>query len=113
MDEVVQRLGDVSGYRLVLCGHTHLAGSVRLPDGTLVVNPGSVGWPAYADEVPFAHRMEAGSPHARYAVVDDVSGRWEVSMRSVAYPWERAARFAEGFGRADVAFALRTGRVAA
>jgi predicted phosphodiesterase len=112
-DEVVRRLGDVSGYRLLLCGHTHLPGWLRLPDGVLVVNPGSVGWPAYADDEPYPHRMEAGSPHARYALVDDASGDWEVSLRSVEYRWEDAAVLAEGFGRADVAYAMRTGRVPA
>ncbi len=111
VEEVGARLGDVGGYRLLLCGHTHLAGSLRLPgDGPLIVNPGSVGWPAYTDDQPFAHEMAAGSPHARYAVVDDVSGRWEVSLREVRYPWDKAAAFAEGFGRPDVAHALRTGR---
>jgi hypothetical protein len=76
-----------------------------------VVNPGSVGWPAYEDDEPVPHRMEAGSPHARFAVVDDVSGRWEVSLLAVEYAWEEAALMAESFGRADVAAALRTGRV--
>ncbi|GLY03041.1 DNA methylase [Actinoplanes sp. NBRC 101535] len=109
--EVLERLGDVSGYDLLLCGHTHLAGSMRLPGGALVVNPGSVGWPAYDDDGPAPHVMEAGSPHARYAVADDVSGRWEVSFHMVEYPWEEAAVLAEGFGRPDVAYALRTGRV--
>jgi predicted phosphodiesterase len=113
VDEVVRRLGDVAGYGLLLCGHTHLAGSLRLPSGALVVNPGSVGWPAYADDAPFPHRMEAGSPHARYAIVDDSSGRWQVAMRSVEYPWESAAAVAERQGRPDVAHALRSGRVAA
>lgn len=112
VDEVVQRLGDVTGFDLLLCGHTHLPGSLRLPGGALVVNPGSVGWPAYEDDEPFVHRMEAGSPHARFAVVDDGSGRWEVSFHTVEYAWERAALLAEGFGRPDVAAALRTGRVA-
>lgn len=112
-DEVVRRLGDVPGYRLLLCGHTHLPGTMRLPGGVLVVNPGSVGWPAYVDDEPHPHRMEAGSPHARYALVDDASGRWEVSLRSVEYPWEDAAVLAEGCGRPDVAYALRTGRVPA
>ncbi|MEV0899476.1 metallophosphoesterase family protein [Actinoplanes sp. NPDC049802] len=111
--EVVRRLGDVSGFSLLLCGHTHLAGSMRLPGGALLVNPGSVGWPAYRDDEPFAHRMEAGSPHARFAVVDDVSGRWEVTFAVVEYAWETAAVAAEGFGCPDVAAALRTGRVSA
>ncbi|GIE88353.1 metallophosphoesterase family protein [Actinoplanes regularis] len=110
VDEVRSRLGEVSGYHLLLCGHTHVAGSLRLPGGPLIVNPGSVGWPAYTDDRPFEHEMAAGSPHARYALVDDASGRWEVSLREVTYPWDKAAAFAEGFGRPDVAHALRTGR---
>jgi predicted phosphodiesterase len=112
-EEVTARLGDVSAYTLLLCGHTHLPGSLQLPDGPLVVNPGSVGWPAYDDDQPFRHRMEAGTPHARYAVADNATGTWEVSLRQVTYDWERAAGLAEEFGRADVAFALRTGRVPA
>ncbi|BBH69621.1 DNA methylase [Actinoplanes sp. OR16] len=112
-DEVSGRLGDVGRYSLLLCGHTHVPGSRRLTDGPLIVNPGSAGWPAYDDDAPFPHVMEAGTPHARYAVVDDASGRWEVDFRQVEYDWEHAAALAEGFGRSDVAFALRTGRVAA
>lgn len=110
VDEVRDRLGDVSGYTLLLCGHTHLAGSLRLPGGPLIVNPGSVGWPAYTDDEPFPHEMAAGRPHAAYALVDDASGQWEAELRAVEYPWEDAAKFAEGFGRPDVAQALRTGR---
>ncbi|BCJ48101.1 DNA methylase [Actinoplanes ianthinogenes] len=110
VDEVRERLGDVTGYDLLLCGHTHLPGSLRLPGGPLIVNPGSVGWPAYTDDAPFPHEMAAGTPHARYALVDDVSGRWEVTFRQVEYPWEAAAGCAESFGRPDVAAALRTGR---
>jgi predicted phosphodiesterase len=107
--EVAERVGDVSAYRLLLCGHTHLAGSMQLPGGPLVVNPGSVGWPAFTDDHVHPHEVAAGTPHARYAVVDDASGGWTADFRSVEYPWETAARFAEGFGRPDVARALRTG----
>jgi predicted phosphodiesterase len=109
--EVVERLGDVRGFGLLLCGHTHLRGELRLPGGALVVNPGSVGWPAYEDDVPYPHRMQAGSPHAWFAVVDDATGRWEASFHAVEYDWESAAVLAGGFGRADVAAALRTGLV--
>ena len=82
---------------------------MRLPGGPLVVNPGSVGWPAYVGETPHPHQMAAGTPHARYALVDDASGDWQAEFRSVEYPWDTAAAFAEGFGRPDVAHALRTG----
>jgi hypothetical protein len=49
---------------------------MQLTTGALVLNPGSVGWPAYNDDDhPYPHVMEAGTPHARYAVADDGSGQ--------------------------------------
>lgn len=110
--EVLDRLGpyaDGGRWSLLLCGHTHLQRTMLLPTGALVVNPGSVGWPAYSDDLPHRHVMEAGSPHARYAIADDATGRWEVDFRAVDYDWEQAARAAEDNGRADVARAQRTG----
>ena len=108
--EVFARLGQAASRPLLLCGHTHLQRVVQLPTGAVVVNPGSVGYPAYADDAPYPHVMEAGTPHARYAIVDDVTGSWQVDLR-VAYDWEAAARLAEANGRPEVARALRTGRV--
>ena len=84
---------------------------MQLPTGALVVNPGSVGWPAYDDDHPYPHVMEAGTPHARYAIADDATGRWSAEFRTVDYDWEQAAAIAEANGRPDVAGALRTGRV--
>jgi putative phosphoesterase len=109
--EVTERLGASVDVPLLLCGHTHLQRSMRLPVGALVLNPGSVGWPAYDDDHPYPHVMEAGTPHARYAIADDASGQWRAEFRSVVYDWDRAAATAEGNGRPDVAGALRTGRV--
>jgi predicted phosphodiesterase len=109
--EVVERLGTAVDETLLLCGHTHLQRSMRVATGALVVNPGSVGWPAYSDDHPHPHVMEAGTPHARYAVVDDRGGAWAVEFRSIAYDWERAAAIADANGRPDVAGALRTGRM--
>jgi hypothetical protein len=109
--EVMERLGSAVDRPLLLCGHTHLQRSMRLPTGALVVNPGSVGWPAYDDDHPYPHVMEAGTPHARYAVADDGSGQWRAEFRAVDYDWDRPAAIAEAHGRPDVARALRTGRV--
>lgn len=108
-EEVIQRLGAAVDRPLLLCGHTHLQRTMRLPTGALVVNPGSVGWPAYADDLPHPHVMEAGTPHARYAVVEDTDGRWEATLRAVTYDWEHAASIAKHNGRPDVARALLTG----
>jgi hypothetical protein len=52
---------------------------------------------------------EAGSPHARYAIVDDRVPSFEVDMIALAYDCEAAARRAEQAGRADYARALRFG----
>ena len=111
VSEVLDRLGDQAARPLLLCGHTHLQRAMRLPTGATVVDPGSVGWPAYADEKPHPHVMEAGTPHARYAVVDDDdAGQWKVVFRAVTYDWEHAADLAESNSRSDVARALRNGR---
>ncbi len=40
--EVLDRLGDVAGRPLLLCGHTHLQRLMRLPSGATVVNPAQV-----------------------------------------------------------------------
>ena len=108
LPEVQDRAGPVDA-RLILCGHTHVARAVRLPGGCLIVNPGSVGLPAYDDIHPFPHVIENGAPHARYAVVSNEKGSWEASFHMVAYDWEQAACDAEANGRADWARALRTG----
>jgi predicted phosphodiesterase len=109
--EVAARLGDVSGVDLVLCGHTHQARVMAMPDGPLIVNPGSVGQPAYADPTPpQPHVSEAGSPHARYAVVTIVGGGVaSVDLKAVAYDWRAAGARAESLGRPDWAGALATG----
>lgn len=110
-DEALERAGDFRA-TLVLCGHTHHPRRVELPDGRLVVNPGSVGLPAFDDEQPWRHDMETGTPQARYAVVTrDHAGRWEADLRAVDYDYEAAAARAEASGRGDWADALRTGRV--
>jgi hypothetical protein len=54
--------------------------------------------------------MEAGTPHARYAVVD-AGGQWAAELRAVDYDWTAAATIAERNDRPDVVRALLTGRV--
>lgn len=107
-DSVRQKAIDA---RLILCGHTHLPGEMRLDDGRLVVNPGSVGLPAYSDIAPHPHAMEAGTPHARYAILSQKDGAWRAEPVALVYDWESAARQAARHHRPDWAQALRTGRV--
>ena len=95
---------------VVLCGHSHLPHTVGLPGGRLIVNPGSVGLPAYSDRIPSPHAMETGSPHARYAIVAETGAGWRVEHVVVPYDWEFAAEAASRHGREDWAAWLRTGR---
>ncbi len=76
--EVAERLGAVSA-PLVLCGHTHMPRLAR-SGATLVVNPGSVGLPAFDDTNPYPHRMETGSPHARWALVERSAAGWQARL---------------------------------
>jgi predicted phosphodiesterase len=96
--------------RLLLCGHSHRPELLRLSDGRMIFNPGSVGCPAYEDDSEPAHVSEQGSPHARYGSVE-LRGVGEPCFEffAVEYDWESAARRAEQAGRAGWAHALRTG----
>jgi len=95
---------------VVVCGHSHIPRTVWLPDGRLVVNPGSVGIPAYNEDLPYPHVMEAGSPHARYAVLARQPGGWAIEHVALPYPWSQAAEVARRNGRPDRARWIETGR---
>lgn len=98
-------------FPLILCGHTHLPRAVRLRDGRMIVNPGSVGLPAYDHDVPRPHFMETGSPDASYAILEKSSDRWSVTFRRVAYDNAVMAAMARAAGRQEWASALATGWV--
>lgn len=114
VDEAVRRAGDVLRgvpHALLLCGHSHVPRALALPDGRLIVNPGSVGLQAYDDDHGRPHVVENGSPHARYALLTRRPAGWQVEWRAVPYDHEAAARRADENHRPDWADALRTGRV--
>jgi len=108
--EIEERAGSASA-KVILCGHTHVPRAVRLADGRLIVNPGSVGLPAYADDHPHPHAVETGSPHARYAIIEKEKDYWSAQLLAIDYEWEAAAITADQRGRADWGRALRTGKV--
>lgn len=94
---------------LILCAHTHLPRTVTLPDGRLIVNPGSVGCPAYIDLTPIPHKVQAGNPHASYAILEKRPEGWSVSHRHVLYAHLDMATLAMERGRPDWAEGLATG----
>lgn len=96
--------------RVIVCGHSHTPRALRLGDGTLIVNPGSVGLPAYHDDLPVPHRMQTGTPHARWALLEATPQGWCADLRATAYDHQTAARQAESRQRHDWAGWLRSGR---
>ncbi|MBP7868009.1 MAG: metallophosphoesterase family protein [Acidobacteria bacterium] len=95
---------------VVLCGHSHIPNLVAIPGGRIVVNPGSVGLPAYDDDAPVPHVMETFAPHASYALLERADDACRVALHSVPYDHPAAARRARENGRPDWAAWLETGR---
>ena len=106
-DEIARRLGDVRA-SLVACGHSHVP-RVAQHEHRLLVNPGSVGLPAYTDDGAHAHVSEVGAPLARYAVVEPAEGMPRIAFVALVYDAAAAAARAETNDRPDWAHALRTG----
>ena len=107
---VAQRLGADASVKVVLCGHSHNQAVRMGPRGCLILNPGSVGCPVFADN-PAAPTFEPRSPHARYAILERRAGRWSAEMFALAYDWDAAAARATANDRPDWAQALTTGMV--
>lgn len=105
----VMREAPETQHSLILCGHTHIPRQVKLDDGTVVLNPGSVGCPAYDDTHPVYHVMQTGSPDASYAIVEKDGSQWTSTFRNIPYDGRRMVTLARKHGREDWARALETG----
>jgi diadenosine tetraphosphatase ApaH/serine/threonine PP2A family protein phosphatase len=107
--ESIEHAAEGIAQSLILCAHSHVARAVRLRDGRLIVNPGSVGCPGYRDVRPYPHVIEAGTPDARYAILERVGGAWQVTFRHVPYDHDPMAALARRNGQPELANALSTG----
>lgn len=106
--EVAERLGNIAS-PVVACGHTHLPRVVKTTKGQMIVNPGSVGLPAYDDKYPFSHNVETGSPDARYAILEKKNESWLSMQISVPYNFKSVVELAKKRNRMDWAIAMETG----
>ncbi|MCQ4161034.1 metallophosphatase family protein [Roseomonas sp. GC11] len=93
---------------LLLCAHSHRPRALRLSGGRLLLNPGSVGCPAYEDDSP-PHLMEAGLPDACYAVLEREGAQWRASFRFLPYDTTRMVALARAAGREGWVNAVGTG----
>ncbi|URW76726.1 metallophosphatase family protein [Sphingomonas donggukensis] len=104
-DELLMRIAGTSE-AIVLCGHTHIP-ALRSIGQQQIANPGSVGLQAFTDDRPYPYSVEAGSPAARYAMVED----GVATLLEVAYDHHAAAAKARREGFDGWARWLETGRV--
>lgn len=107
-NEIKIKLGKTK-FPVMLCGHTHFQRVVEVGESIMIVNPGSVGLPAYDDDMPEYHVVESGSPHARYAVIEKVKDKWLPQLIMVSYDHNKAAAKAAKNNRPDWVKALKTG----
>jgi predicted phosphodiesterase len=108
----ITRLAEGVPQPVMLCGHTHVARTLRLADGRLIVNPGTVGCPGFRDATVSPPVMIfSGVPHASYAILERSGVNWTVSHRLVPYDATRMIAMARVAGYDDWVSALATGWV--
>jgi len=109
--EAIEAEAEGIGASLILCAHTHIPRVVRLRDGRIAVNPGSVGLPGYGMQKPFPHTIETGTPDACYAILEYSHRNWSVTIRYVPYDSTAMAALARDKGMPVWGNAIATGWV--
>lgn len=95
---------------VMLCGHTHTPRVAGLPDGRMVVNPGSVGCPGYISRTgQVVQSVCTGTPLAAYAILDRGGSTWSVMQRHIPYDTAPAMLRARAAGFDDWVRVLETG----
>lgn len=97
--------------RIVLCGHSHVNRVIYLSNNQVVLNPGSVGLPAYLGNGEHRFSMESNSPHAKYAIVHTDGFTVNIEQVLVGYDWNQASEMAKANGNPDAARFLLYGRM--
>jgi predicted phosphodiesterase len=110
IEQIEPEAADVPG-SLILCAHTHIPRCVRLRDGRMVVNPGSVGLAGYRDSQPPHPVMQVGTPDAAYAICEKRRAGWAINLRTVPYDTRAMVALARARQNAVWASALETGWV--
>ena len=97
--------------RVILCGHSHVNRVIYLSNGKLIVNPGSVGLPAYLGNGQYRFAMESMTPHAKYAIITIDGEDISVNQINCPYDWNAASEAARKNGNENAAKFLLYGRM--
>jgi diadenosine tetraphosphatase ApaH/serine/threonine PP2A family protein phosphatase len=76
--------------KVILCGHSHLQRVHRIGE-KVIINPGSVGCPAFEDDTPVYHKSDSGDNLARYALLGTGNHEIKTDLRAIPYDFESAA----------------------
>ncbi len=109
-EDIMKLVSDIP-QKLIFCGHSHIPRVIYLPNNKIIINPGSVGLPAYEENSPIYHKMESGSPFANYTIVTKLEDDWIIEQLHIPYASDEAVKNSEKNGRLDWARALKTGRI--
>ncbi|HVW14869.1 MAG TPA: metallophosphoesterase family protein [Mucilaginibacter sp.] len=109
-EELIKRTAGISE-RIVLCGHSHVNRVVYLSNDKVILNPGSVGLPAYLGNGQHRFAMESNTPHAKYAIVHADGGAISIEQVLCAYDWRKASEAARKNGNEKWANFLLYGRM--
>jgi len=109
-EALVEKLKDIKE-RIILCGHSHVNRVVYLSNDKIVLNPGSVGLPAYLGNGEHRFAMESMTPHAKYAIVRADGDAISIEQVLCAYNWHKASEAARKNGNEKWAQFLLHGRM--
>jgi predicted phosphodiesterase len=109
-EELLERVGHIKE-RIILCGHSHVNRVVYLSNDKIVLNPGSVGLPAYLGNGEHRFAMESMTPHAKYAIVNMDNDSISIEQVLCAYDWHKASETARRNGNEKWAQFLLHGRM--
>lgn len=98
--------------RIILCGHSHVNRIIYLSNDKLILNPGSVGLPAYLGTGEHRFAMESNTPHAKYAIVHIDGDNINIEQVLCTYDWYKASEAARKNGNEKWANFLLYGRMA-
>jgi putative phosphoesterase len=109
-EELIEKTKNIKEH-VILCGHSHVNRVIYLSNGKMIVNPGSVGLPAYLGNAEYRFAMESMTPHAKYAIITADGDAINVEQINCTYDWNEAAKIACENGNENAAQFLLHGRM--
>lgn len=109
-EELIEKTRHINE-RIILCGHSHVNRVIYLSNNKIILNPGSVGLPAYLGNGKYRFAMESMTPHAKYAIITADGDAINIDQINCNYDWNAASQQAKEHGNENAAKFLLYGRM--